>query len=537
MADGFARITNKPQCVIVHVDVGTQSLASAVHNASRGRVPVLIFAGLSPSTTEGELKGSRTEFIHWLQDTPDQKDIVRHYCRYVTEIKTGRNVKQMVNRALQFATSDPKGPVYICATREVIEEEIPFTSLDQRTWQPISGIPLPCDGVTLIAHALVHAESPLLLLGYSGRKPASVAAVVTLADRVTKLRVLDTGGSDMCFPANHPASLGFSYGVHESIQTADVILIVDCDVPWIPVVSRPSPDAHIIHVDVDPLKQQINLFHIPARQRYQADSATAFDQLNGYLDNQPELVSVLESAAHKFAEWQRAQCHSHRIQSLQKMALIPSNPKDVAISSQMLISQIRSAAPVDTIFVVEAVTLMGVVYDHIRADLPQSWLNSGGSGLGWSGGSALGTKLASDFMARAKGGRSGKFVCQIVGDGSFLFSKPSSVYWIAHRYKIPVLTVVLNNGGWNAPRNSMLLLHPQGHGSHMSNKSLHISFEPNPNYADIANAASGGYARSASVSTLEQLLKELPVTIEQVTNGGIGVLNVQLELKNDNPRL
>ena len=52
MADGYARVTNKPQCVIIHVDVGTSALAAAVHNASAGRAPVLIFAGLSPYTIE-----------------------------------------------------------------------------------------------------------------------------------------------------------------------------------------------------------------------------------------------------------------------------------------------------------------------------------------------------------------------------------------------------------------------------------------------------------------------------------------------------
>ena len=80
MADGFARLTNKPQAVIVHVDVGTQALGPGIHNASCGRVPVLIFAGLSPYTLEGEMRGSRTEFIHWLQDVPDQKAIVSQYC-------------------------------------------------------------------------------------------------------------------------------------------------------------------------------------------------------------------------------------------------------------------------------------------------------------------------------------------------------------------------------------------------------------------------------------------------------------------------
>jgi hypothetical protein len=44
-----------------------QALAGAVHNADRGRVPVLIFAGSAPFSTEGELKGGRNEFIFWLQ--------------------------------------------------------------------------------------------------------------------------------------------------------------------------------------------------------------------------------------------------------------------------------------------------------------------------------------------------------------------------------------------------------------------------------------------------------------------------------------
>jgi hypothetical protein len=114
MADGYARQTNKPQCVIVHVDVGTQGLGAAVHNASCGRAPVLIFAGLSPYTLEGEERGSRTEFIHWIQDVPDQKQIVAQYCRYTGEIKTGKTVKvcSLIRRSrLTREANGVQGPV------------------------------------------------------------------------------------------------------------------------------------------------------------------------------------------------------------------------------------------------------------------------------------------------------------------------------------------------------------------------------------------------------------------------------------------
>src|SRR5215467_4819398 len=61
-AQGYAQVSGRAQAVVVHVECGTQSLAGAIHNAAKGRVPVLIIAGASPFTQDGELAGSRNEF-------------------------------------------------------------------------------------------------------------------------------------------------------------------------------------------------------------------------------------------------------------------------------------------------------------------------------------------------------------------------------------------------------------------------------------------------------------------------------------------
>ena len=228
MADGYARLTGKPQCVIVHVDVGTQNLGAAVHNASCGRAPVLIFAGLCPVTMEGEMRGSRTEVIHWIQDVPDQRQIVTQYCRYTAEIRTGKNIKQIVNRALQFACSSPAGPVYLCASREVMEEDLSPYSLEQEHWNPVEPSALTARAVKSISEALVGANDPLIVAGYTGRNHAAVDALVKLVDTVKGLRVVQQGGSDMCFPADHRAWIGLRNGADISIKTADVILVIDC---------------------------------------------------------------------------------------------------------------------------------------------------------------------------------------------------------------------------------------------------------------------------------------------------------------------
>ncbi|KFY80747.1 hypothetical protein V499_00455 [Pseudogymnoascus sp. VKM F-103] len=517
MADGFARLTGKPQCVIVHVDVGTQGLGAAVHNASCGRAPVLIFAGLSPFTIEGEMRGSRTEYIHWIQDVPDQKQIVSQYCRYSAEIKTGKNIKQMVNRALQFACSDPAGPVYLCGAREVMEEDLTPYSLEQAHWNPVEPAALSENAVKTISDALAEAKNPLLITGYSGRNHKSVPELVKLADTVKGLRVLDTGGSDMCFPFDHRASLGLRYGSEENITTADVIVVIDCDVPWVNTLCKPSKTARIYHIDVDPLKQQIPVFYLAATSRYRADSYTSISQLTKYLSS---------NYAAKFAEdtynrkWEAlALSHQARLANFAQLAL----PKDDgSFGTGYLCRTLRKLVPEDTIFAIEAVTNTGFVADNIQATLPGSWINCGGGGLGWSGGGALGIKLASEYE---NGAGKGKFVVQIVGDGTFLFSVPGSVYWICQRYKIPILTIVLNNDGWHAPKRSLLLVHPDGLGSKATNEELNISFAPTPDYAGIAKAAAGGKLFAEKVAKASDLEGVLQRAVDAVKGGTTAVID------------
>ena len=68
-AQGFAQVSGQAQAVLVHVECGTQSLAGAVHNAANGRAPVLIFAGISPFTQEGEMRGSAPEVARSIESS------------------------------------------------------------------------------------------------------------------------------------------------------------------------------------------------------------------------------------------------------------------------------------------------------------------------------------------------------------------------------------------------------------------------------------------------------------------------------------
>lgn len=210
------------------------------------------------------------------------------------------------------------------------------------------------------------------------------------------------------------------------------------DVPWINTQCHPSKDAKIFHIDVDPMKNQMPLFYLAALARYRADSYTAITQLTKYISS---TLSTQLAADIYSQRWDAlASSHAERLSAIAEAA---KPQEDGTFGTGHLCQVLRKLVPEDTIFAIEAVTNTAFVADNLQATFPGSWINCGGGGLGWSGGGSLGIKLASEHENPGKG----KFVVQIVGDGTFLFCVPGSVYWISQRYNIPVLTIVLNNKG------------------------------------------------------------------------------------------
>src|ERR1700734_2647465 len=226
-AHAYASVSRQPQAVLVHVDAGTQNLGGAVSNVMRARVPVLIFAGAAPVTITGELPAGRNEFIHWLQDVPDQRGILRGYVKYDYEIRTGRNVKQVVHRALQIARSAPAGPVYLVGPREVMEEQVEPYTLDPGLYTPVAPVALAPEVTAEIATALARARKPLVITSYLGRNPAAVSELVQLADAIA-VPVIEASPQYVNFPDTHPMRHGYHW--HTAAQNpllaeADVILV------------------------------------------------------------------------------------------------------------------------------------------------------------------------------------------------------------------------------------------------------------------------------------------------------------------------
>lgn len=471
MAHGFAQVSGRPQAVIIHVECGTQALAGAVHNAAKGRVPVLIFAGSSPYTQEGELTGSRNEFIQWIQDVHDQRGLVRGYMRYDNEIRTGANVKQMVHRAMQFARSDPKGPVYLMMAREVMEAECEPRAVDMDRWRPIDPGALGTKNARMLAEVLAAAERPLIVTSYLGRNAEAVDALAELSTRLG-IGVMESVPSYVNLPHDHPMYLGNYWNEpsrNVALAEADVVLVIDSDVPWIPTKNRPGDEARLYHIDIDPLKEQMPLWYIEPHGSYRADAATALR----------EMLEALDDVALQDAAIEERTAHYHAMASDRRRALAEREQPGRGLTTARLMAALRQYVDADTILLNEGITNYQPVFDHLAPTRAGAMFASGGGSLGWNGGAALGAKLA----------RPDATVVAVTGDGSYMFTTPSSVHWISRRYNAPFLQIVLNNDGWNAPRHSALAVHPSGYASEADD--LDLSFSPAPDYGGIAAAAGG----------------------------------------------
>ena len=467
-AHGFYQASGVAQAVIVHVECGTQSLGGAVHNAAKGRIPVLIFTGASPFTQEGELPGSRNEFIQWIQDVHDQRGLVRGYMRYDYELKTGRNIRQIVHRALQFANSEPKGPVYLMGAREVMEEEIPRAAVDPTQYRAIEPAALPASGVVSVAAVLAAAERPLVVTSYAGRSGAAFSAL-TLFCRKHGVGVLESVPTYLNFPHTDELYQGNQWNQpvqNEALASADLVLVIDSDVPWIPTVSRPAVGAPIFQIDADPLKEQMPLFHVAATRVFRADAATALAQL-------VELPADAARVERRRAHW--AALHRARLVRLEALETEPAGE----ISPEYLVARVREIAGEDILFLNEGIPNYHTVFNQLRLAAAGPIFASGGGSLGWNGGAAFGVKLA----------RPDKTVIALTGDGSYMFSAPSSVHWMARQYGAPFLQIIFNNRGWKSPKLSALAVHPAGYASRA--ESLDMAFDPPPDYAGIAVAAGG----------------------------------------------
>ncbi len=424
-AHGAYLACGKGQGVFVHVGVGTQNLGGALHQAWAGRIPMLVFAGRSPATARGELLGSRDNFIHYLQDVRDQAGPIRQFSKWEFNLELPEQIAYALHCGIRIMHSEPQGAIYMTAAREVLSMRVPAgLESDMPAWHapPIPG-ELRLDDARRLAESLQHAERPLIITSSAGRHPQAVEVLVALSESLL-VPVLEATPTHLNFPRNHPHHLGFRAGA--TVADADFILIVDTDVPWVPALGAPRRGTPVVQLDMDPVKQHITLWDFPVTESHQVDSLSALARV---LEAAADLPALDATRRKERAQWVAA----HRPDA-------PDLSKTDALTAARVSAVLRNELDPDTIYFNEGISNSDAILAGTCCVRPGSYFGLPGGSLGWGGGAAFGYKLS---QPQAN-------IAWLVGDGSFLFSVPSSLFMAVQRYQTPFLTVIYNNSGWRA---------------------------------------------------------------------------------------
>lgn len=474
MAHGYYNVTQKPQMVLVHTLPGTANALGGIINAHCSNVPLFLVAGRTP-ITEGELRGGKSQNIHWRQESRDQGALVREFVKWDYELRTNQNLPAVIARAFKIAMSEPRGPVYLNLPREWLCEPLKSTERWLGSLAPATKMQADPAALDKIADLLIAAKNPLIVTKYLGRNPEAVSYLVELAERLSVPVVQQVNYVN--FPTDHPLYLGTQTAQHA--KNADVIFFIDIDVPWEPPGrDLLRPDAKIIHLERDPLFTSIPGWGFPTDFPVTGCSEISLPALNAIIENKLAAGAILRP---RLDERRKRIAKEHDAMMREVEASIDAVKNEQPIHPLWLSKCIGDVMDEKTIIVNETVTSR--LAEVIRLNRPGSLFGTPPAGhLGWGLGAAIGMKLGAPEAT----------VIAAEGDGSYIFSAPTACHFTAQKYGIPFLTVVYNNQAWNASINAARGLFPDG----VAQKTRNFpgcDLSPSPKF-ELTAQACGAYA-------------------------------------------
>lgn len=457
MAHGYGMVTGRGQAAMVHVNVGTANSINGLINADRDYVPLLLAAGRTPYLESGEA-GARSLNIHWAQEMFDQAGMVRESVRWDYELRDPRQMEAATDRALAIAHSSPAGPVYMTLPREVLAmPPAPGGSSDKPLMLPARAGGADPEDIRGAAAALSAATNPVIVTARAGADKRVPALLSRFAARIGapvieyRPRHLSLSGTD---------EFHGGFEISPWLRKADLVIVLECDVPWMPASDATAEGLTVIQVGEDPLQARYPMRGFASDVTVRSSARLFLEAMLQEID-QPLGGSRREAVA--------ARCASMRETRLKAAAVQPAS-MTMAWASYCLD---RARAP-GSILVNE----YPLVRTAMTTKMPGEFYGSSpAGGLGWGLPAALGAKLASPDRE----------VIAAVGDGSHLFANPIACHQIAAAERIPILVMIFNNASWGAVIRATRAMYPEGHAARANRMPL-TRFDPVPDYAMVARA-------------------------------------------------
>jgi acetolactate synthase-1/2/3 large subunit len=310
---------------------------------------------------------------------------------------------------------------------------------------------------------IAAAANPLMIIQRQLR-PEHGDLLADFAERFA-IPVVDFWATSNVMSSDHPMFVGGDPAV--ALAEADVVIAVETLVPWLISEKTARWSGKVVGIGPDPQFSRTPMRSFPVDVALAGDSGLALAALS-------EGLGTVENSLRKAVAARRATIARRRLE-------------DRAAARARAME--RSGTPMSPAWVSlclsEAMGPDAAVFNELGCDPTVMNFAAAGTlfsvglagGLGWGLPAALGFQLADRE----------RLVIACVGDGSYIFANPVACHLFANAQKLPVLTVVFNNGIWNAVRRATLAMYPDGEAAR-SNAMPFTQLTPAPDYAAIARA-------------------------------------------------
>ena len=428
-ADAYARATGKTGVVLVTSGPGATNAITGIATASMDSIPMVVLSGQVPTHVIGEDAFQETDMV----------GVSRPVVKHSFLVKAAADIPRIIKTAFHIASTGRPGPVVVDIPKDITRPDAKFPyaypeSVSLRAYNPMQRG--HAGQIKKAAHRLLAAERPVIYAGGGVVQGEGSELLIDLA-RLLNFPVTNTLMGLGAYPATDRQFLGMlgMHGFYEAnmaMHHADLILAVGArfDDRVTNTVSKFCPEAHIIHVDVDPasISKTVNAdipIVGPVRSVLADLLALLAKEMKGSKGGLPD-KNALNAWWERIEQWRAA----HGLWTA------PRYERDSGrIKPQEVIESLYRATGGEAYITADVGQHQMFAAQYYKFDKPRRWINSGGLGtMGFGLPAAMGVKLA---FPEAD-------VACVTGEGSIQMNIQELS--TCKQYHVPVKIINLNNG-------------------------------------------------------------------------------------------
>ena len=416
-ADGYARSTGRPGCVLVTSGPGATNAVTGIATAYMDSIPMVVFTGQVPTPLIGNDAFQEVDNI----------GITRPCVKHNFLVKDVRNLAETIKKAFFVATTGRPGPVVVDIPKDVSAQRCEYNypkRVNMRSYNPV--VKGHSGQIKKAVDLIMTAKRPMLYTG-GGVILDNGSKSLTEFTRLLEFPITNTLMGLGAYPATDRQFVGMlgmhgTYEANMAMHNCDVLIAIGArfDDRVTGNVEKFCPTAKIVHIDVDPASISKNVkVDVP---------------IVGGVDNVLKQMIKMVKDGNARPDPEALKAWWKQIDEWRGMDCLKFDRTSEIIKPQYVVETLYKVTKGKAFVTSDVGQHQMWAAQFYKFDKPRRWINSGGLGtMGFGFPAAMGVQMA----------HPDETVCCITGEGSIQMCIQEMS--TCRQYALPIKIINLNN--------------------------------------------------------------------------------------------